>query len=86
LGGRKGIRAVKNLGVVVGVGAPLVWLGWHPPRLLVPLPPLSSPAPEELFLLVPAYPGGPGPKAVKRDYYTAAFNVSELVCIIETAF
>jgi len=24
---------------------------------------------QELFLLVPAYMGGPRPKAVKRDYY-----------------
>jgi len=29
-------------------------------------PPLLHKNPEELFLLVPAYPGGPGPKAVKR--------------------
>jgi len=28
--------------------------------------PLLHKNPEELFLLVPAYPGGPGPKAVKR--------------------
>jgi len=34
----------KILGVV-GVGAPLVRLGWRPPGLSVPLPPLSSPAP-----------------------------------------
>jgi len=89
LGGRKGIRSVKNLGEVVGVGAPLVRLGWHPPELSVPLPPLSSPAPEKsgrqevgkpslnaaqpyakaedrVFLLVPAYSGCPGTKAVKR--------------------
>jgi len=83
LGGRKGIRPVKNLGVV---GAPLVRLGWRPPGLSVPLPPLSSPLhknPEDrrsslnaaqpyakaegrVFLLVPAYAGCPGTKAVKR--------------------
>jgi len=28
--------------------------------------PLLHKNPEELFLLVPAYPGSPGPKAVKR--------------------
>jgi len=43
LGGRKGIRPVKNMGVVV-VGASLVWMGWHPLGLPVPLPPLSPPA------------------------------------------
>jgi len=51
------------------MGAPLVRLGWRPPGLSVPLPPLSPllhKNPEELFLLVPAYPGGPGRKAVKR--------------------
>jgi len=39
------VKALKALGGVVGVGAPLVWLGWRPPGLPVPLPPLSSPAP-----------------------------------------
>jgi len=40
------MRSVKNLeGGVVGVRAPLVLLGWRPPGLSVPLPPLSSPAP-----------------------------------------
>ena len=32
---------------VMGVGAPLVWVGWRPPRLSVPLPPLSSLAPQK---------------------------------------
>ena len=40
------IRPVKNLWGVVEVGALLVWLGWRPPGLSVPLPPLSSPAPQ----------------------------------------
>jgi len=43
LGGKKGIWIVKNLAGVMGVGAPLVRLGWHPLGLSVPLPPLSSP-------------------------------------------
>jgi len=29
-----------------GRGAPLVWMGWRPPELSVPLPPLSSPVPQ----------------------------------------
>jgi len=33
LGDSKGIRPVKNLGEVVGVRRPLVWLGWCPPGL-----------------------------------------------------
>ena len=52
------------------MGAPLVRLGWRPPGLFVPLPPLSSPARQKsrrIFLLVPAYLGSPGPKAVKRS-------------------
>jgi len=32
--------------LVIGVGAPLLRMGWRPPGLLVPLPPLSSPAPQ----------------------------------------
>jgi len=32
---------------VMGVGAPLVQMGWRPARLSVPLPPLSSPAPQK---------------------------------------
>jgi len=43
----------------VGVGAPLVRWG-------ASIIPLLHKNPEEVFLLVPAYPGGPGPKAVKR--------------------
>jgi len=45
LGGlqQEGHPAIKN-GRVMGVGAPLVRMGWRPPRLSVPLPPLSSPA------------------------------------------
>jgi len=35
------------VGGVMGVGAPLVRMGWHPPGLSVPLPPLSSPAPQK---------------------------------------
>jgi len=69
LGGRKGIRPVKNLGEVVVVGAPLARLGWRPPGLwclCLHYPHLLHKNPEELFLLVPAYPGGARPKAVKR--------------------
>jgi len=81
-------RKKPSWGRVVGVEAPLVRLGWRPRGLLVPLPPLSSPAPQKsrrqkvgkpslnaaqpyakaegrVFLLVPAYPGCPGTKAVK---------------------
>jgi len=42
---QEGHLACKNSWGVVGVGAPLVRLGWRQPGLLVPLPPLSSPAP-----------------------------------------
>jgi len=35
----------KTLGGRLWGGAPLVWLGWRPPGLSVPLPPLSSLAP-----------------------------------------
>jgi len=34
-------------GGVMGVGAPLVQMGWRPPGLSVLLPPLSSPAPQK---------------------------------------
>jgi len=34
--------ACKKPWGVVGVGAPLVQFGWHPPGLSVPLPPLST--------------------------------------------
>jgi len=37
--------AIKKWGVM-GVWAPLVQMGWRPPGLSVPLPPLSSPAPQ----------------------------------------
>jgi len=45
VGRQEGHPACKKPWVVVGVGAPLVLLGWRPPGLSVPLPPLSSPAP-----------------------------------------
>jgi len=45
VGWQEGHPACKNFGVVVGVGAPLVRLGWRPPGLSVFLPLLSSPAP-----------------------------------------
>jgi len=69
VGRQEGHPACKKPWGVVGVRAPLVQLGWRQPGLLVPLPllsPLLHKNPEELFLLVPAYRGGPGPKAVKR--------------------
>jgi len=46
LGGRKGIRPVKNMGVM-GVGASLVRMGWRPLGLPEPLPPSSPPAPQK---------------------------------------
>ena len=48
------------------MGAPLVLMGWHPPRLSVPLPPLSPPAAQNPEAMTAAYPGSPGPKAGKR--------------------
>jgi len=47
LGGRKGIRPVKNMRVV-GVGASLVRMGWRPLELPVPLPALSPLAPQKI--------------------------------------
>jgi len=47
VGRQEGHPACKKPWGVVGVGAPLVQLGWRPPGLSVPLPPLSSPAPEK---------------------------------------
>ena len=43
VGRQEGHPACKN---GVGVGAPLLRLGWQPPGLSVSLPPLSSPAAE----------------------------------------
>ena len=34
------------IGEIMGVGLPLVRLGWRPPGLSVPLPPFSSSAPQ----------------------------------------
>jgi len=45
LGRQEGRQACKKTWGVVGVGAPLVRLGWRRPVLSVPLPPLSFPAP-----------------------------------------
>jgi len=45
LGRQEGHPACKKPWGVVGVGAPLVRLGWRPPGLSVPLPSLSSSAP-----------------------------------------
>jgi len=45
VGRQEGHPACKKPWGVVGVAAPLVRLGWRPPGLSVPLPPLSSPAP-----------------------------------------
>jgi len=45
VGRKEGHPACKKPWGIVGVGAPLVWLGSRPPGLSVPLPPLSSPAP-----------------------------------------
>jgi len=45
VGRQEGHPACTKPWGVVAVGAPLVRLGWRPPRLSVPLPPLSSPAP-----------------------------------------
>ena len=48
--GRKGIR--RNMRGVWGSGYRQFRLEWHPPGLSVPLPPLSSPAPQK------SIPGG----------------------------
>ena len=71
LGGRKGIRPVKNMewwgaGVVIcpGQGAN----NWHMVQLM-PLPPhhlLLQQNSEWFIILLPAYAGRPGKKAVKR--------------------
>jgi len=45
VGRQEGHPVCKKPWGVVGLGAPLVRLGWRPPGLSVPLPPLSSPAP-----------------------------------------
>jgi len=41
-----GLRQEGHPAIKMGVGAPLVRMGWRPPGLSVPLPPLSSPAPQ----------------------------------------
>ena len=43
---QEGHPACKKLGEDIGVGLPLVRLGWRPPGLSVPLPPFSSSAPQ----------------------------------------
>ena len=71
LGGRKGVRLVKNM-EWWGAGM-VICLEWGANDLhmvqLMPLPPhhlLLQQNPEWFILLVPAYPGCPGKKAVKR--------------------
>ena len=71
LGGRKGIRPVKNMewwgaGTVICLERDAIDLRMVQ---LMPLPPhhlLLQQNPEWFILLVPAYPGCPGKKAVKR--------------------
>ena len=67
LGGRKGIRPVKNMGDGGG-GHWLVRMEWLPAAWSVCLPLLISPCTikSRSSLLAPAHPGGPRKRAVKR--------------------
>ena len=62
LGGRKGIRPVKNMGGDGGGEHWLVWMEWHPAGWSVYLPLLIFPCTmkSRSSLLALAYPGGPG--------------------------
>jgi len=75
LGGRKGIRPVKNLGGLWGRGA-VSPVGVAPTRTVGASASMGKPSPNaaqpyakaegRVSRLVPAYPGCPGTKAVKR--------------------
>ena len=67
LGGRKGIRPVKNMGDGGG-GHWLVQMEWRPVRWSVCLPLLIFPCTinSRSSLLAPTHPGGPGKRAVKQ--------------------
>jgi len=47
VGSQEGHPACKKHGGVAGVGASLVWMGWRPLGLPVPLPPLPPQAPQK---------------------------------------
>jgi len=101
LGGRKGIWPVKNLRGVLGVGAPLVWFGspglsvpllhkknpedrrWGNPAWTQHSPMLRQKG--RVFLLVPAYPGCPGTKAVKRLLLLLWFSFQVLSFVVNSA-
>jgi len=70
LGGRNGIRPVKNMGDG-GVGHWLVQMEWRPAGWSVYLPLLILPCTikSRSSLLAPAHTGGPGKRAVKRLWW-----------------
>ena len=70
LGGRTGIRPVKN-GWKGGGGQWLVRMEWCPAGLSVSLPLVIFPCTikSRSSLLAPAHPGGPGRRAVKRLWW-----------------
>jgi len=70
LGGRKGIRPIKYMGNGGG-GHCLVRMEWRPAGWSVCLPLLIFPCTIKFrsSLLAPAYPGGPGKRAVKQLWW-----------------
>jgi len=80
LGGRKGIRPVKNMGQWWRL-ALVVWMEWRPVGGSVFLPLLISPCTikSRSSLLAPAHPGGPGKRAIQR----VCVCVCDLCCIFQ---
>ena len=81
LGGRKGIRPVKNMGDGGG-GHWLVRMEWRPAGWSVCLPLLIFPCTikSRSSLLAPAYPDGPGKRAVKLLWCWMPFLLPSQQC------
>ena len=75
VGRREGHPACKKWGDDGG-GQSLVRMKWHPAGWSVFLPPLIFPCTmkSRSYLLAPAYPGGPGKRAVKRLWWCGTFS------------
>ena len=84
LGDRKGIRPVKNMGDGGGGHWLLVWMEWCPSGWSMCLPLLIFPCTirSRSSLLAPAYPGGPGKRAVKQLWWWCLWPVASSLYIM----
>ena len=67
----------------MGMRAPLVQMGWHPPGLSVPLPPLSSPAPQKSRRFSWSVSSGIGLPGSSRTKALKRLSVCVCVCVCE---